>query len=66
VAVPMMQIGIMGVPVHHADVPVPVGVRLASRIVQGVRVLVMFVMTMPMLVLARLVEVFVLVLFGQV
>jgi hypothetical protein len=47
---PMMQIGIVRVPGHQADVPVPMRMRLAGRSGQAVLVLVVFVVPMPVLV----------------
>ena len=61
----MMQVRVVRVPVHERGVPVTVRVGLAGRIGDGVLVLVMFVVTMPVLVLHWLVEVFVLMPLGQ-
>ena len=62
---PVMQIGVVGMPMHQFDVPVPMSMRLSGGIALGVLVLVMGIVTMPVLVFHRLVEVFMLVLFGQ-
>jgi hypothetical protein len=65
-SMPMMQIGIVRVPVHQADVPVPMRMRLAGRIGQAVLVLVMLVVMMPVLVPHWFMVMFVLVPLGQV
>ena len=65
VTVPMMQVGIMGVTMDQACVPVPMGMRLASWHVRRMVVLMMFVMPMPMLVLHCFVAVFVIVPLSQ-
>ena len=59
--VPMVQIGVVRVPVHEANVPMPVRMRLAGRICCGVPVLMVLVVTVPMLVLHGFVQMFVLV-----
>ena len=59
--VPMVQIGVVRVPVHETDVPMPMRMRLAGRIGCCVPVLMVLVVTMPMLVLHGFVQVFVLV-----
>ena len=61
----VMQIGVVRVPVWQRRVPVPVGMRLARRIVRAVRVTVMLVVAMPVLVLQRLVVMLVLVPLGE-
>ena len=62
---PMMQIGIVRVPVCDADMPMPMGVRFARRIGRRVIVLMVLVMTMPMLVFHGFVQMLVLVPLGQ-
>lgn len=64
-AMAVMQVRVVRVPVHERGVPVRVGVRLAGRIGGSVLVLVMFVVPMPVLVLHRFMEVFVLMPLGQ-
>lgn len=64
--VPMMQVRVVRVPMHQADVPVPMSVRLTERVSRTMIVPVMLVVTMPVLMLHRLVKVFVLVSLGQV
>jgi hypothetical protein len=64
-AMAVMQVRVVRVPVHERGVPVPVGVRLAGRIGGRVLVLVMFVVTMPMLVLYWFMNVFMLMPLGQ-
>jgi hypothetical protein len=61
----MMQVRVVRVSVYERGVPVPVRVRLAGRIGDSVLVLVMFVVTMPVLVLHRFVDVFMHVPLGQ-
>jgi hypothetical protein len=63
---PVMQIGVVGMPVHQPDMLVPMRVRLTGRIDVSMLVLVMSIVTMPVFVSRRFVEVIVLVLFGQV
>jgi hypothetical protein len=62
----MMQIGVMGMSVHRLGMPVPMRMRLARRVARTMIVLVVLVVTVPVLVLHEVVEVFVFVLFGQV
>ena len=64
--VPMMQVGIVRVPMNQADVPVAVGVRFAGRHAGCVGVLVVRVVDVGMLVFHRLVHVRVVVTFRQV
>jgi len=63
---PMMQIGVVRVPVCEADVPMPMRVRFAQRIGRGVIMLMVFVMTVTVLVFHRFVQMVVLVPLGQV
>lgn len=63
---PMMQIGVVRVPVHEADVPMRMGMRFAGRIGRGVFVLVVLIVMVPMLVCHGFVQMFVLVLLSQV
>jgi len=64
--VPMVQIGVVRVPVHEADVPMPMRMRLAGRIGCGVPVLMVLVVTVPVLVLHGFVQMFMLVPFSDV
>jgi hypothetical protein len=66
--VPMsvMEIRVMRMLVSHWHVPVPVAMGFTSLIVRAVRVLVVGIMSVPMLVLDRIVLVFMLMRFGQV
>lgn len=50
-AVPMVDIGEVWVPMHKSLMPVRMAMRLAGRSVRPVRVLVMFVMPVPVLML---------------
>lgn len=63
---PVMQIRVVRVPVYEASMPVPMRMRLARRVSRDMLVLVMLVVVMPMLVLHRLMNMFVLVPLGQV
>jgi hypothetical protein len=65
---PMVKIGVVRVAVYHVNVPVPVPVCmwLARRIGRGMLMMVVGIVTVPMLMLERLVEMFVIVPFGQV
>ena len=62
---PMMEIGIVRMPVHYRFMPVPVIVRLARRIVRPVHMMMVLVMRMTMLMFHRSVRMLVLVTFGQ-
>ena len=63
---PMMEIGIVAVPVPDRSVPMPMAMRFADRIFGAMRVLVMGVMNVPMLMLHHLVLVFMFMYFRQV
>lgn len=56
----------MWMPVHEAGMVVQVGVRLARRIVGRVRVLVMFIVHVPVAVAYWFVHMVVIVAFGEV
>ena len=62
---PVVQVGIMGVPVDHRRVPVRMAVRLARRDPRWMVMLMMTVMHMAMIVLHRLMRMLVSVRFGQ-
>ena len=64
-SMPMMEVRIVGMPVHQANVPVPMSVWLIGRIGRTMLVLMMLVVTMPVFMLHRLVNVLVLVPLGQ-
>ena len=64
-SVPVMEVGIVRVFVPKGRVVMPVGVRLAGRIVGAVGVLVMLVVDVAMLMVHRLMQVVVFVLLGQ-
>jgi hypothetical protein len=66
--VPMsvMEVRVMRMLVSHWHVPVPVAMGFTRLIVRAMRVLVVGIMSMPMLVLDRIVLVFMLMRFGQV
>jgi hypothetical protein len=66
VSVPVMDIGVMRVCVDEWLVPMRMAVRLFRWIIRCVCVLVMRIVDMQMLVFERLVDMFVLVVFGQV
>ena len=61
VTMPMVEIGIMRVPVYQTRVPVPVRMRLIHRDARRVLMVMMVVMTMPVLVLHLLVKMIMLV-----
>ena len=63
---PVMQVGIVGVFVDHRRMTVTMRMRLASRIVWPMGMLVMFIVPVPMLVHHLGVPVLVLMLFGHV
>jgi hypothetical protein len=65
VTVSMMQVRVVGMPVHQGCMAMPVGMRLASRVGRGVIVLMVCVVAMAMLVLHRFMNVVMLVLLGQ-
>jgi hypothetical protein len=65
VIVPMVQIRIMRMPVHKPSVPVEMCVRFANRIGAHMLVLVVLIVVMPVLMLQRLVEMFMLVPLGK-
>jgi hypothetical protein len=62
----MMQIGVVGMPVHQTDMPMPVRVWFVWLIARTVLMLVMCIVTMPVLMFHRIVDVVVFMLFGQV
>jgi hypothetical protein len=66
VTVPVMQIGIMRMPMHDRRMTMPVRMRLSRRYVGPMLMLVMIVVPMPVLVLRRVMNVLVIVLLGQV
>ena len=63
---PMMKIGVVRVAMYHVNVPVPVSMWFPGRVGHGMLMLVMNIVTMPMLMIERLVKMFVLVPFSQV
>ena len=64
--VPMMDVGIMGMGVGQCLVFVRVAVRLSWRVVEGVFVLVVFIMDVAVFMLHRNVPVFVFMAFRKV
>jgi hypothetical protein len=64
-SVPMMEVRVVRMPVHQANVTMPMSVQFAGRIACAMRVLMMLVVTMPVFMLHRLVNVLVLVPLGQ-
>ena len=66
VTMPMMKVGVVRMPMHKRAVLMPVGVRLTRRSVRPMRMLMMFVMCVPVLVLHRLVRMLMLIAFRQV
>ena len=64
-AVLVMQVGVMRMPVSQLLMAVPVGMRFAWRVDINMDVAMMLVVQMAMLVLDRLVNVVVLMPFGQ-
>ena len=64
-SMPMMEVRVVRMPVHQANVPVPMRVWFTGRIARTMRVLMMLVVTMPVFMLHRLVNVLVLVSFRQ-
>ena len=63
---PVMQIGIVRVPVDQAGVLVRMGMRLTGRIVRAMRVLMVLVMHMRMIMPDRLMDMLVFVRFDDV
>lgn len=63
--VPVVEVWIMRMAMCEGRVHVPVGVRFAGRIAGRVCVLMIFVMDMPMLVLQRIVNVLMFVMFDK-
>ena len=61
----MMEVRVVRMPVHQAGVTVPMSVRFAGRIAGAMCVLMMLIGTMPVFMLHRLVNVFVLVPLSQ-
>jgi hypothetical protein len=66
VAMTVVQIGVVGMPVHKLGVAMPVAMGLAGWIGRGMLVGMMSIVTMPVLVLHGIVSVLVIVPFGQV
>ena len=64
--VPVMNVGVMRVRMKQGLVPVRVAVRLASRVVRTVGVLVMFIVGVEVVMLHRFVLMLVFMAFGQV
>ena len=62
----MVEIGVVRVPVCEGRMPVPMAVRLARWVFGAVRVLVVFVVDVPVLVFERLVAMRMIVGFGEV
>ena len=62
---PMMKVRVVRMPVHQSDVAMPMSVRFTGWITGAMRVLMMLVVTMPVFMLHRLVNVFVLVPLSQ-
>ena len=65
VAMPMVEIGIMGMAVGERRMSVPVGMRLAGRRIRAVLMLMVIVMPMPMLVFHGAMLMLVVVALGQ-
>ena len=65
VQVPVMQIGIVRVLVHHRGVVMRVRMGLADRIAGSMRMLVVLIVGMPMLVIRSVVAVLVHVVLGK-
>ena len=65
VAVSMMQVRVMGMPVHQWCMAMPVHMRLAGRVGRRVIVLMVCFVAMAMLVLHRFMNMVMLVLLGQ-
>ena len=63
--VPMVDVGVMDVSVLQNVMPVRMAVRFSGRIIRSVPVPVVFVMRVQVVVRQRLMDVFVLVPFGQ-
>jgi hypothetical protein len=62
--VPMVEVRVVRMPVHQAHVTMPMSMRFAGRIAGAMRVLMMLVVTMPVFMLHRFVNVLVLVPLG--
>ena len=65
VSMPMMEVRVVRMAVHQANVPVPMSVWFTGRIAGTMHVLVMLVVTMPMFMLHRFVNVLTIMPFGQ-
>lgn len=65
-SVPVMEVRIVRMGMHHRFVTVPMTVRFAQRVVRKMDVLMVLIMGVQVFVLQRLVPVHVLVAFGQV
>ena len=65
VIVPMVQIRIMRMPVHKPSMPVPMCVGFADRIGAHMLMLVVLIVVVPVLMLQRLVQMFMLVPLGK-
>ena len=65
VAMPMVEIGIMGMAMRERRMPVPMGMRLAGRRVRVVLMPMMIVMPMSMLVFHGAMPMLVVVVLGQ-
>ena len=57
----VMEIGMVRVPMHERLMPVPMRMRFAYRVVRPMRVLMVLVVRMPVFVLHRLMQMFMLV-----
>ena len=66
VSVPMVKVGIVWMTMHEARMAMPVRMRLARWIGRDVLMTMVRVVTMPVFVLHRLVDVLVIVPLGQV
>ena len=62
---PMMEVRAVRMPVHQADVVMPMSVRFIGWITGAMRMLMMLVVTVPVFMLHRFVNVFVLVPLSQ-
>ena len=64
-AMPVMEIGIVRVPVHQRLMPVPMAVRLALRVAGQMRVLMVRVVSVPVFMLEGFMRMFMLVAFRE-
>ena len=65
VIVAMMQIGIVRMAMHQGGMPMPMAMRFAGRIARTMLMLMMLVVTVPMFMLHRFMNVVMIVSLGE-